>query len=721
MAENNKDRLKQLAKDQELELKGLQSLEKEIMAMAKRRSEFERRARAEQAAGRSKAETFNRAMQQQLEQELELMDSILSSKKEQAKTNEATRAAQKKSIEEQIEGEKRAQEALKKKAEVFNDIAKTLKNIPGIGGLLSDVFTDAAKRIEETGSKAQGLLSVLDSIASVAGPAVIVKSLLDISNQTQTISRNLGVGFENAREIRKEFSQIAQDANDVRINSIDLVKAQGNLIQAFQLSVAASGEVSQNFIRNSEYLGASVDAAGKLERIIAITGNNSTEFSDSLAVAANEAGNLYGVNLPLAKVVEEISKFQGATLSYIMDSPAALAKAVAMSEKLGIEFSKIRSIADGLVNFENSITAELEAEVLLGRDINLNKARQLAFMGDEVGLAEEIGRQIGSVAEFNSMLPVQQRAFAQALGMSRDELADMVMQQELSARFGEQARDLTTEQLQAAKKLADSEGMSDGAALRRIQEQASATKRFEDAAQKIRAAFQDALVSFAPTLEKIADVVGTLAKDPLAKVIAVGAASIGLLSAGMKLIRNLTGIQKVFVVNSAGGGSGMLPGGPSARNRSLVKMFGGASQAKKVLGRVKTGGAIGLVGGLTGEVIRRNAESAVGAGFGAGLSGASSGAGLGLMVGGVPGAIIGGAIGGVAGYISGYMDKKESEREARRAEIQKEIDQRGAVADELKQIRELMANGETSVYMDGDRVGTVLNKGAALNLTAYQI
>lgn len=598
----------------------------------------------------------------------------------------------------------RLEEIKNKRLAVFNDIAKTLANIPGIGGVLSDVFTKAAKKVEETGSRAQGFLSVLESIATVAGPTALLKSILDVSNQTQDISRNLGVGFDSARKIRGEFSQIAADSNDVRINSIDLVEAQGQLIGALGLSVNASGEVSQNFIRNSEYLGASVEAAGKLEKIVAITGGNSTEFSDSLAVAANETGKLYGVNLPLAKVVEKISNLQGASLSYIMKSPTALAKAVAISEKLGIEFSKIREIAEGLVNFESSISAELEAEVFLGRDINLNKARQLAFMGDEIGLAEEISRQIGTTADLNAMLPIQQQSFAKALGMSRDELADMVMQQELANRFGAQARDLSNEQLQAAKALAEEKGISDGEALRLVQEEVSATKQFEDAAQKIRAAFQDAVVKFTPLIEKVANIVGTLAKSPFAQVLTIGGALLGTGLAAFKAVRGLSPATAMYVKDVFSAGGAAAGGGGGIRSFTM----GGKSLSGMQMAKI---GGAGIVAGLAGQAIKSHAENGFQAGLGGALSGAGMGASLG-MIAGPYGAAIGAAIGGLYGGVTGYLDKKEAEREAKREQIQKEIDERGAVAEELRMLRVVMENKNMVLEMNGAEVGKGMTKGA---------
>ena len=627
-----------------------------------------------------------------------------------------------------------SQAALKAKGKVFNDIANTLKNIPGIGGVLSDVFTAAAKKTEETGSRLKGVLSVFTSIAKVAGPAALLKSMLEVSNQTQTISRNLGIGFEASRGIRKEFSQIARDSNDVRINSTDLLEAQGKLQQSFGLSAKASGEVSINFIRNSEYLGASVEAAGKLEKIIAINGGSSSEFAGNLALAANETSRTYGINLPLAKVVEKISKLQGATLSYLKDSPKALTEAVAISTKLGIEFSKIRGIADGLVNFESSITAELEAEVLLGKDINLNKARQLAFMGDEVGLAKEIGNLIGTSADLNAMLPIQQQSYAKALGMSRDELADMVMQQELSVKFGKQARDFSTEQLKAADALAEKDGIGRKEALRRIQEEVSATAKFEDAAKKIKGAFQDAVVKFAPLIEKVADIVGTLAKKPFAGVLAVGGA---LLGTGMAIFKGLQGLTPATAMwtrpigaagVAGGGGMGMMGGG--LYNKSgyykggqLQKFSGKIPKGSTFMkgGLTKMGGVgLGAVGALAGSAITANAESGMGKAFGSTLSAAGTGAMIGSVIPGI-GTAAGAIIGAGYGAITGFLDMQEAKRVAKSEQIQKDIDQRGAVAEEIRALRKVMEEKDTTINMDSSQVGKALNKGSAMYTNLYTV
>jgi len=310
------------------------------------------------------------------------------------------------------------------------------------------------------------------------------------------------------------------------------------------------------------------------------------------------------------------------------------------------------------------------------------------------------------------MLPIQQQSFAKALGLSRDELANMVMQQELSNRFGAQARDLTVEQMQAARDLAEDKGITDGAALRLIQEEVSATKQFEDSAQKIRAAFQDAVVKFAPMIETVAKVVGTLAKSPFAQVLTVGGALLGTGLAAFKAIRGLSPATAMYVKD-------VFSSGAPSNAQGGIKSFslGGKSLSGAQMAGI---GAGGLVAGLAGQAIQGNATTAGQSAFGGALSGAGMGASFG-MIAGPYGAAAGAVLGAVYGGITGYLDKQEAQREAKREEIQKEIDQKGAVAEELRMLRSVMETKNMVIEMNGAEVGKGMTKGADLIKYNYKV
>ena len=90
----------------------------------------------------------------------------------------------------------------------------------------------------------------------------------------------------------------------------------------------------------------------------------------------------------------------------------------------------VEGISKSLLQFEDSITSEIEAELLLGKEFNFEVARSAALFGDLETVAKEVTNQIGSAAEFTNMNVIQQNALAKVFGLQREELADILVQQE---------------------------------------------------------------------------------------------------------------------------------------------------------------------------------------------------------------------------------------------------------------------------------------------------
>ena len=86
----------------------------------------------------------------------------------------------------------------------------------------------------------------------------------------------------------------------------------------------------------------------------------------------------------------------------------------------------VNNIAESLLDFESSIEKQMEASVLLGRQLNLDRARQLALTGDQEGMLQEILKQVGGEAEFNRLNVLQRRALAESVGQSVEGLSRLV-------------------------------------------------------------------------------------------------------------------------------------------------------------------------------------------------------------------------------------------------------------------------------------------------------
>ena len=104
------------------------------------------------------------------------------------------------------------------------------------------------------------------------------------------------------------------------------------------------------------------------------------------------------------------------------DGGEALQRASVNANKLGLNLSTVGKISEKLLDFEGSITSELEAQVLTGKSLNLDRARQLALLGETDRLLDEVIKQVGSEAELARMNAIERRSLANAIGVSVGEL-----------------------------------------------------------------------------------------------------------------------------------------------------------------------------------------------------------------------------------------------------------------------------------------------------------
>ena len=99
------------------------------------------------------------------------------------------------------------------------------------------------------------------------------------------------------------------------------------------------------------------------------------------------------------------------------------------------------------MDFENSIAKEVEASVLIGRQLNLQKAREAALTGDISSAMKEVVKQVGSEEEFNKLNLIQRKALADSIGVSVSEMGKLVGETgKLDGSLGDGFRDLLGEE-----------------------------------------------------------------------------------------------------------------------------------------------------------------------------------------------------------------------------------------------------------------------------------
>ena len=336
---------------------------------------------------------------------------------------------------------------------------------------------------------------------------LIVKSFMSLDKMTGDLAKNLGISYNQSRNLNKEFSLISQNSDNIFVTTKNLNESYGQLADRFSVTAGFSNETLKTQLELTKQAGYQADSAAELAKLSLLTGEST---DDILTNALGTAAAFNGQNklaLNEKKIVEDIAKSSSSIQLSMGNSTTELVKAAINAKKFGMELSQVDALASSLLDFESSITNELEAEVLLGKNINLEKARQAALNNDLATVAEEIAKQAGSAAEFTAMNRIQQEALAKAVGLSRDDLAKSLQEREALAKLGTDAttsqeaynkllsQGLSQEQI--AAKLGD-EKLADQLQANNIQE------RFNQSIQKAQEIFVNIASAISPFISGLA-------------------------------------------------------------------------------------------------------------------------------------------------------------------------------------------------------------------------
>jgi hypothetical protein len=149
---------------------------------------------------------------------------------------------------------------------------------------------------------------------------------------------------------------------------------------------------------------------------------------------------------------------------------------------LGTTVDELAGFTSQTLDMESSLKKEMKLRVLTGKNINLDQVRRLKLMGDEVGAAKALTDQMGSIEDFNKMLPHERAAFAEALGMTTGQMKNIYEAKALSAKAGVDLTAATADEIKANDKLSAQEKEK----LIRSKEAESAQAKLDDVMQKLK-------------------------------------------------------------------------------------------------------------------------------------------------------------------------------------------------------------------------------------------
>ena len=343
----------------------------------------------------------------------------------------------------------------------FNALEDLSQAIPGLR-VLSGPFKDAAESARDMassgGSAAEAFAAGATSLASAAKAAIpllllaeLVGSLKSLDESSGKLAKNLGISYDEALGLQQELYLSSLQSNNLFINTQNLVESQIQLSDALGTNAKLNQELLVTQTKLTKQAGYSVEAATQLGVLSLATGKSTEDITTQFLGQAKALNLTNNLALNEKQLLESVAKTSKGTLATFAAKPKELAKAVFAAKKLGLEISQVEKIADGLLDIESSLTAEFEAEVISGKQLNLERARFFALTNDIAGVSEELGKQGITQASFAKSSRIEQEAVAAAMGMSRDELGQMLIEQNALAAVGAKDSEAARAKFEALK------------------------------------------------------------------------------------------------------------------------------------------------------------------------------------------------------------------------------------------------------------------------------
>ena len=480
------------------------------------------------------------------------------------------------------------EQRINKQMGLTGDLLKSAAGAMGKLGLdskiLGDALEDAQKSMRKlaedaNNSKLDVMMGALGPLATGFGKALqdpltiltfIGKSLLAASDTQAKFQKMTGMSATAAYGLKTEMAAVANLSGSNFITSQKLVKTYAMITEQLGMAASAfSGDTLVDVTYMTEKLHLSAEAATQLATMSELNGKSSKKTNKELGKQLSTFNKQNKTMFSLKDLMNDIGTASKAMVLTLGKSPKALMNAAAEARKLGTNLSGVEKIADSLLDFESSIEKEMEAQLITGKQLNLSTAREAAMRGDMATVAKEVANQEAIREAFATNNVIAQQAAAEAIGLSREELAEMTYQQELlelgADKFKDKYGEVAYENLKA-------QGAQD---------------KFNDAMTKMQSILGDVIGAFSPIL----DIFAKLMSFPLTPYIM--AAVVASKALGGNFFNMFKGLDKI---------------GPKLKDMGS-KLFGmGASAAEA--GTDLAGGAGGAAS-AAGDALSQGASGAM--------------------------------------------------------------------------------------------------------------
>jgi len=359
---------------------------------------------------------------------------------------------------EQLESDQKQLELIERRLGLTGKLIGGLNKVPFIGKFFNT--EEIETKMRKVAANGGGTFKTMGVAASEIGkqlgkgltdPLTILTffltQALKSNKQVVELGKQLG---KDSYDYRQNLASVARSSSNLNVTTDNLVEAFNEISQATGYAYEYTADQLTTQIKLTKQVGLQADEAAQIQRFGVLNNKTSEQTYNAFVKGLVAARNQYKVGINFKATLAEAVKVSGQLAANLGYNPERIAKAVVATKALGMTLDQVSKSGESLLNWESSIDNELKAELLTGKQLNLEKARAAALAGDQVTLAEELAKNAGSAADFAKMNVLQQKALAESVGMTADELSNTLRKREEAIKQGKSLAQITDDEAKQA-------------------------------------------------------------------------------------------------------------------------------------------------------------------------------------------------------------------------------------------------------------------------------
>ena len=273
--------------------------------------------------------------------------------------------------------------------------------------------------------------SAFVAMGLVAGAvALLGKSLKFASEITDALGKQFGVLGTAGGQFQKNLQKASVEVISLGKGTSDVVSLVDTLSKDFGITLDRASKLPEQILDTAVAIGLSTDEAGKLFGTLISIGRLTSDQAENLIESTYQLAQQNNVN-PSA-VLRDMASNSELIAKFGAQNAESLAKAAIQAKKLGLNLSTVDRVSESLLDFQSSITKEIELSAILGRRVDFTRARIAANDGKSDEMMRSVTAQLRGQANLLRDNVLIRKAAAGALNMELSELMKIIEGQDKS-------------------------------------------------------------------------------------------------------------------------------------------------------------------------------------------------------------------------------------------------------------------------------------------------